>query len=365
VILCADEKSVITYLVAFYHYFSKLKSDEVDMKRLNKLLIFLLEMEAMQRQYEALASELLAWIDKYVAILQNQSFPNNLPGLLALLADFKTYRTVVKPPRFVDRGHLEAHLFSIQTKLFAHKQSVYHPPEGLLISDINARWQLLEQCEHMREVALRGAVLRQEQLQQLAIRFDNKASLREAWLADNEKIIAIDDFGSDLAGAIAALKRHEAIETDVLAHRDRCEAVARLSEQLVVAGFHGADDIADRTEAILGRWRAIQDHLSARRLRLDEAMRVHKAAQDIKDVAANVADLMSSLATTTLGRHLGECEDALQRHALREQDAAMLLDRVCVVNAHAQVFVDQASLFVPLFLLLLLLPLSHFVSSSS
>lgn len=120
------------------------------LKRLQNLTDFLLEMDAMENEYVRMAKALLEWIAKHVTLLQNTTFPNNLQGLLVVLADFKTYRTVVKPPRFVDRGNLEAHLFNIQTKLFARKHPMYRPPDGLLISDINAKWQVLEQAEHAR-----------------------------------------------------------------------------------------------------------------------------------------------------------------------------------------------------------------------
>jgi spectrin beta len=341
VLLCADEKSVITYLVAFYHYFSKLRADEVDMKRLSKLVSFLLDIEAQQREYVRMTHELLEWIRRHITLLQARTFPNNLPGLQKLLSEFKQYRTVTKPPRFVDRGNLEAHLFAIQTQLFGHKQPMFHPPEGLLISDINAVWVVLEQCEHSREIDLRAAVLRQERLQQLAARFDHKAALREVWLADNLKIIERDDFGSDLAGALAAQKRHEAIETDAAAHEGRIKAVGALEEQLIQEGYHAADDIADRAEAIMTQWSALRDRLRARRLRLEETLRVQAVIQSMKESSQTMSDLSASIAATGPGSHLGECEDTLQRHTLREHDIAQLFDRVCELSAQAQVFVDQ------------------------
>ena len=311
------------------------------MKRLNKLMNFLLEVEALQRQYEIMAHDLLGWIERQIVMLRNLSFPNNLPGLLTLLADFKTYRTVVKPPRFVDRGHLEAHLFGIQTRLFAHKQPMYHPPEGLLISDVNERWQVLEQCEHAREIALREAVQRQEQLHQLADRFENKAALREVWLADNEKIISYDDFGNDLSSALAAQKRHEAIDTDVQAHRERIEAVTHLAQQLQEYNFHRVHDIADRADAILTQWRALEDRLKARRSRLDETLHVQMVVQGVKDVLVAIKELSDTIRATPTGSHLAECEEVLQRHLLRDSDISLLLDRIYASSAQAQVFIDQ------------------------
>ena len=37
-----DEKSIITYVVTFYHYFSKMKAETVQGKRIGKVIIYLI-----------------------------------------------------------------------------------------------------------------------------------------------------------------------------------------------------------------------------------------------------------------------------------------------------------------------------------
>ena len=341
--MCADEKSVITYLVGYYHYFSKLKSEEVDLKRLTKLVSFLVDMEEMQHEYERTAAALLRWIRDQTALLRDHNFPNTLREMQTLMSDFKLYRTVEKPPKFVERGNLEAHLFNVQTTLFSHKHPMYLPPAGLLISDINAAWQELEHAEHEREMALRREMIRLEWLQQLAAKFDRKASLRESWLDDNQVIISIDDFGNDLQAVEASVKRHEAIDTDIKAHEERIKGVSRLSEQLQAENFHAADDVADREDAILSKWKLLLELTKARRLRLDEAYKLQLTFKQMDDVSRQMQDVMDLIRSTDVGRHLQECEEMLQRHAVHESDISALLDRVYSVNALAQVFVDQVS----------------------
>ena len=54
--------------------------------------------------------------------------------------------------------------------------------------DLDAAWRELEDAERNREVALVQELDRQEKLEQLAERFDKKASLRESWLDDMSKV---------------------------------------------------------------------------------------------------------------------------------------------------------------------------------
>lgn len=50
-------------------------------------------------RYEALASDLLAWIRQTVAVLNNRKLANSLTGVQQQLQAFNTYRTVEKPPK--------------------------------------------------------------------------------------------------------------------------------------------------------------------------------------------------------------------------------------------------------------------------
>lgn len=40
--------------------------------------------------------------------------------------------------------------------------------------------------------------------------------MRETWLEENKRLVAIDNFGNDLPAVEAATKKHEAIETDIM-----------------------------------------------------------------------------------------------------------------------------------------------------
>ncbi|EMP24446.1 Spectrin beta chain, brain 3, partial [Chelonia mydas] len=55
---------------------------------------------------------------------------------------------------------------------------------------IGKAWAQLEKVEHEREVSLRNELIRQEKLELLAQRFDHKAGMREAWLGENQRLVA-------------------------------------------------------------------------------------------------------------------------------------------------------------------------------
>uniref|UniRef100_A0A1I8JGM1 Spectrin beta chain n=1 Tax=Macrostomum lignano TaxID=282301 RepID=A0A1I8JGM1_9PLAT len=335
-----DERSIMTYVVTYYHYFSKLKDETVQAKRLKKVLNEAQESDSLIDQYERLTSDLLAWIEQTVELLNDRQLANSVPGIQAQLQSFSTYRTVEKPAKFTEKGNLEIQLFTIQQKMRANNQRPYFPQEEKMISEINKAWEKLEKAEHAREIALRDELIRQEKLEQLAQRFQRKAGMRETWLSENQRLVAQDNFGQDLPAVEAATKKHEAIETDIFAYEERVSAVVRVASELQSENYHDTEAVLARKDNVLNLWEQLLDLLRARRMRLDLTLQVQKIYQEILYVLDWIEELDGRLSSEDFGRHLMAVDDLLEKHALLESDVLVLGDRVDSVCASAQAFID-------------------------
>ncbi|XP_051273911.1 spectrin beta chain, non-erythrocytic 1 isoform X1 [Dicentrarchus labrax] len=336
-----DEKSIITYVVTYYHYFSKMKALKVEGKRIGKVLDNAIETEKMIEKYESLASDLLEWIEQTIIILNNRKFANSLVGVQQQLQAFNTYRTVEKPPKFTEKGNLEVLLFTIQSKMRANNQKVYTPREGKLISDINKAWERLEKAEHERELALRTELIRQEKLEQLARRFDRKAAMRETWLSENQRLVSQDNFGFDLQAVEAATKKHEAIETDIAAYEERVQAVVAVAKELEAESYHDIKRITARKDNVIRLWEYLLELLKARRQRLEMNLGLQRVFQEMLYIMDWMDEMKMLLLSQDYGKHLLGVEDLLQKHALVEADISIQADRVRNVNSNAQKFADE------------------------
>ncbi|XP_034966856.1 spectrin beta chain, non-erythrocytic 1 isoform X3 [Zootoca vivipara] len=342
-----DEKSIITYVVTYYHYFSKMKALAVEGKRIGKVLDNAIETEKMIEKYESLASDLLEWIEQTIIILNNRKFANSLVGVQQQLQAFNTYRTVEKPPKFTEKGNLEVLLFTIQSKMRANNQKVYMPREGKLISDINKAWERLEKAEHERELALRNELIRQEKLEQLARRFDRKAAMRETWLSENQRLVSQDNFGFDLPAVEAATKKHEAIETDIAAYEERVQAVVAVARELEAENYHDIKRITARKENVFRLWEYLLELLRARRQRLEMNLGLQKIFQEMLYIMDWMDEMKVLLLSQDYGKHLLGVEDLLQKHTLVEADISIQAERVRGVNALAQKFATDGEGYKP------------------
>ncbi|XP_008821078.1 spectrin beta chain, non-erythrocytic 2 isoform X2 [Nannospalax galili] len=342
-----DEKSIITYVATYYHYFSKMKALAVEGKRIGKVLDHAMEAEHLVEKYESLASELLQWIEQTIVTLNDRQLANSLSGVQNQLQSFNSYRTVEKPPKFTEKGNLEVLLFTIQSKLRANNQKVYTPREGRLISDINKAWERLEKAEHERELALRTELIRQEKLEQLAARFDRKAAMRETWLSENQRLVSQDNFGLELAAVEAAVRKHEAIETDIVAYSGRVQAVDAVAAELAAEHYHDIKRIAARQHNVARLWDFLREMVAARRERLLLNLDLQKVFQDLLYLMDWMAEMKGRLQSQDLGKHLAGVEDLLQLHELVEADIAVQAERVRAISASALRFCDPEKEYRP------------------
>lgn len=334
-----DEKSIMTYVVAYYHHFNKMKADTVHSKRIGKVINQAIETDKLIQDYEQLTSDLLDWIEKTIELLNNRTFSNSLSGVQHQLAGFNTYRTTEKPPKFQTKGGLEVLLFTIRSRLRGNNQQTYNPPEGKLISDINRAWQELERAEHARELALRDELIRQEKLEQLASRFDRKAGLREGWLSDNQQLLAQDNFGQDLASVEAATKKHEAIVTDIYAYEERMNAMVHVAAELERENYYDIERIRLRRDNVLELWDNLRRSLDMRQNRLDLCLELQHVFQEIIYLMDWIEDIKNRLKSTNYGKHLMGVEDLIQKHDLIEADIRALANRMEQVLEQAEPFI--------------------------
>uniref|UniRef100_A0A914HJH5 Spectrin beta chain n=1 Tax=Globodera rostochiensis TaxID=31243 RepID=A0A914HJH5_GLORO len=336
-----DEKSIITYVVTYYHYFNKLKQEGIQGKRIGKVIAELMENEALVEKYEQLSSALLEWIRAKIGELNDRQFANSLRAVQQQLTGFNVYRMEEKPPRFQEKGELEMLLFSLLSRMRANNQRAFLPREGRTIGDINKAWRALERAEHERELALKEELIRQEKLEQLATRFDKKAGMRETWLGENQRLVSQDNFGSDLASVEAANKKHEAIETDIYAYEERVQAVVAVASELEAEQYHDIGRINERKQNVLALWRELLELLAGRRLRLELSLAVQRVFHDMLNVLDQMDELRTKLDTEELGQHLMDVEELLQKHALLESDLNIVADQIQLVNRQAERFTRE------------------------
>lgn len=125
-----DDRIIMTYVVAYYHYFSKMKDDQVQSKRIAKVVGSAIQIDKDIKDYETMTTTLLEWIQTTITQLSERQFNNSLTGVQQQLTAFNQYLINEKGVKFDEKGNLEVLLFTIQSKIRAQNQRPYLPREG-------------------------------------------------------------------------------------------------------------------------------------------------------------------------------------------------------------------------------------------
>jgi len=156
-----DERSVMTYVSEYFHYFSGSDLKEKSARRIQKFVQFNQSMEQMEREYESQAQELLAWISQTTAQFQSDHDYGSTPSEAKdKFEQHKNYLSVIKPQKAASKLDLEALYAKIQTKLAVYGRVPYSTPSGLSTDAIDAAWDRLEQAEKQRGRAVRDNMFR-------------------------------------------------------------------------------------------------------------------------------------------------------------------------------------------------------------
>ncbi|XP_067939162.1 alpha-actinin-like isoform X1 [Watersipora subatra] len=270
-----DERSVMTYVSAYYHAFSGAQQAETAANRICKVLKVNQENERLMEEYERLASDLLEWINRTKPWLENRTTDNTLPGTRRKLDEFRDYRRVQKPPRLEDKARLETTFNTLQTRLRLSNRPAYLPTEGKMVSDIANAWKGLELAEKGFEDWLLTELQRLERLEHLAKKFKNKCDIHEEWSTGKEDMLRLEDFKRCRLTDIKAMKRkHEAFESDLAAHQDRVEQIAAIAQELNTLEYHDIVNVNSRCQTICDQWDLLGNLTQARRTALDEAEQI-------------------------------------------------------------------------------------------
>lgn len=270
-----DERSVMTYVSAYYHAFSGAQQAETAANRICKVLKVNQENERLMEEYERLASDLLEWIKKTTPWLENRTTDNTLPGTQHKLDEFRDYRRKHKPPKLEDKARLENSFNTLQTRLRLSNRPAYLPTEGKMVSDIANAWKGLEFAEKGFEEWLLSELQRLERLDHLAQKFRHRCDIHEEWAEGKESMLESQDFKRCRLNDVKAMKKkHEAFESDLAAHQDRVEQIAAIAQELSELGYHDVTTVITRCERICDQWERLGTLTQQRKKALDEAEKI-------------------------------------------------------------------------------------------
>lgn len=228
--------------------------------------------------YERSASDLLDWIVQTTPWLENRTTDNTLSGAQRKLEEFRRYRQREKPPRVEQKALLETNFNTLQTKLRLNNRPAYIPTHGKEVVDIVNAWKGLQTAERGFEEWLLSEMMRLERLEHLAKKFNHKCDIHESWTQGKESMLQSQDYRNSRLNDVKAIKKkHEAFESDLVAHQDRVEQIAAIAAELNDLGYCDSKTTNTRCQRIVSQWELLKTLTQRRKQDLESAEQLLEA----------------------------------------------------------------------------------------
>ncbi|KAF5401772.1 Spectrin alpha chain non-erythrocytic [Paragonimus heterotremus] len=183
----------------------------------------------------------------------------------------------------------------------------YNSPEiGARIEQLDDTWSKLIDAMTIKKTNLDQANRQQQ--------FVRNVDDVELWLSEVEAQLASDELGRDLNGVINVQKKHNLLEADVQAHRDRIEAFKAQVDTFAAEGHFDAPIIAEKYAQLSQRYLAMEEPIRLRREKLRDAYKLHQFFRDVEDEQDWIHEKEPIAGSTNVGRDLIGVQNLIKKH---------------------------------------------------
>ncbi|XP_037121664.1 spectrin alpha chain, non-erythrocytic 1 isoform X4 [Syngnathus acus] len=251
-------------------------------------------------QYIRECEDTLGWISDKEAIATSEELGQDLEHVELLQKKFEEFQT-----------DLAAHEERVNevNQLATKLRQEDHPEVELIISkqdEVNAAWQRLKGLAQQRQGKLFGAAEVQ--------RFNRDVDETISWIKEKEQLMASDDFGRDLASVQALLRKHEGLERDLAALKDKVNTLGADAEHLQQTHPQNASQIHLKKDELITNWERIRSLAAERHARLNDANRLQRFTADFRDLTSWVTEMKALINADELANDVAGAEALLDRH---------------------------------------------------
>ncbi|XP_077298885.1 alpha spectrin [Arctopsyche grandis] len=209
----------------------------------------------------------------------------------------------------------------LEAELASHEpaiQAVQEAGEKLMdvsnlgVPEIEQRLKALNQAwDELKGLAqTRGQKLDESNTYQ---QFLAKVEEEEAWISEKQQLLSVEDYGDTMAAVQGLIKKHDAFETDLAAHKDRCNDICQAGGQLIEDGNHHADNIQHRCQVIQTKFDQLSSLGNARKNALIDNSAYLQFMWKADVVESWIADKETHVRSEEFGRDLSTVQTLLTK----------------------------------------------------
>merc|ERR1712045_1058634 len=128
-----------------------------------------------------------------------------------------------------------------------------------------------------------------------------------------QQLLTVPDLGDNMAAVQGLLKKHDAFETDISVHGDRCTDICEAGQKLIDDRNHHADSIAQRCEQLRNKMYNLGEVANIRKQNLMDNSAYLQFMWKADVVESWIADKEAYVRSTDMGRDLSSVQTLLTK----------------------------------------------------
>ncbi|CAG9789926.1 unnamed protein product [Diatraea saccharalis] len=252
-----------------------------------------LKRERLQEAYQARVylrglADFTAWLDDVEAQLLSEDHGTDLSSVTALLK---------RHSRLEQQAAAKSDTATQLADTARHLADSGHFMAEQILADADKavnRYRQLQEPMSIRRDNLEDAALLH--------RWERDAHEEARWLKERETAVHSEEWGSTLAEAQTLLKKHLAVEAEIIAREATIKGVCNRASQLSRRGHFASQSLENSSRNLLAALKALQDDAAARTLRLQQRCEMLQVVTEIGEAEEWVLSCRTTLSEPEVGR---------------------------------------------------------------
>merc|ERR1739844_276840 len=140
-----------------------------------------------------------------------------------------------------------------------------------------------------------------------------KIEEEEAWISEKQQLLTVPDLGDNMAAVQGLLKKHDAFETDLSVHGERCTDICEQGQMLIEERNHHADNIVQRCDQLRNKMYNLGELANVRKQNLLDNSAYLQFMWKADVVESWIADKESYVRSDEFGRDLSSVQTLLTK----------------------------------------------------
>ncbi|GFO34699.1 spectrin beta chain, non-erythrocytic 5-like, partial [Plakobranchus ocellatus] len=277
--------------------------------------------------FNRVVSDLASWMDEVENQLMSEDHGKDLSSVNSLLNKHQQLEQDIASHQEKVTDVLDAAQVFKEAKHFMNKEL---QASARAISD---RYNSLVEPSHIRRENLEEA--------RRMYQFFRDVEDELAWIQDRRPLAESQDLGSSLPAVQNLMKKHQALESEIVAHEPLIEAVANSARQMVRGKHFAATNIQTCLDDLHHELSDLKKKTSDRKIKLKDSLEAQKFYTEVSELEQWMNEKLPQLTSTDLGKDQDSVQALTKKLDALERDIDNFGNSIGELSALSRTLTDR------------------------